>query len=116
MNIIAKSKSVKVSTRKVRLVGDAIRNKSVDEAQKILLLTHKHGSYVLAKTLQSAIANAVNNAKVSKDNLHISGLEITEGPFLKRFHAGSRGFVRPYKKRTSHIVITLSETKKEEQK
>ncbi|HET9947107.1 MAG TPA: 50S ribosomal protein L22 [Patescibacteria group bacterium] len=110
----ANASSVKVSTRKVRLVADAIRGMSVQDALDTLMLTRKHGSYVLIKTLKSAIANAVNNGKMNKDALVIAKLEVNEGPFLKRFHASTRGRIHGYKKRTSHISIVLKE--KEEKK
>lgn len=105
----AKAKSVKVSTRKVRLVADAIRNQSVKDAFKTLALAKKHGSYVLTKALQSAVANAVVQNKMQEDNLMISQLLVNEGQFLKRFRASTRGRVHGYKKRTSHITIVLKE-------
>jgi len=36
-------------------------------------------------------------------------LEVNEGPFLKRFHASTRGRIHPYKKRSSHIRVILKE-------
>ena len=119
----ATAKGTKISTRKVRLVADAIRNQSVDDAMQILSLTQKHGAYVLKKALQSAVANAVANNKMQATNLVISQLLVNEGQFLKRFHASTRGRVHGYKKRTSHITIVLKEkemktieTKAEEKK
>ncbi|MGH7246263.1 MAG: 50S ribosomal protein L22 [Candidatus Levyibacteriota bacterium] len=111
MEIVAKSQSVKISTRKVRLVADAVRHLSVAQAIAMLSLLDKRGAGPILKTLQSAIANAVNNAKLDEKNLMIASLEVNEGPFLKRFHASTRGRVHPYKKRTSHITIVLKEAK-----
>lgn len=111
MEIIAKSHSVRISTRKVRLVADTIRNKSVDQALSILTLINKRGTYSLYKTLKSAISNAINNAKLKQDLLVIKSIEIGEGPFLKRFRPSTRGRVHPYKKRSSHIRIILEERK-----
>ena len=109
------AKAVKVSTRKVRLVADAIRNQPVKDALQTLALTQKHGAYVLIKALKSAVANAVVNSKMQEDQLVISQLIVNEGQFLKRFHASTRGRVHGYKKRTSHITIVLKE-KVEEKK
>src|SRR5882762_6906066 len=105
MEITASAKSIRVSTRKVRLVADSIRNMSAKKALQTLSLVEKRGASVLIKVLKSAIANAVNNAKLVEDNLIIHRLEINEGPFLKRFHASTRGRIHPYKKRSSHIRI-----------
>jgi len=105
----AHASQVKISTRKVRLVADSIRNMNVSDAMNALQVTKKHGSYALIKALKSAMANAVNNNKMSSDNLVIASLQVNEGPFLKRFHASTRGRIHGYKKRSSHITIVLKE-------
>lgn len=109
MEIIAKTTATRISPRKVRLVADTIRRKPVKQALEALSLSDKRGSYVLLKVIKSAVANAINNVKVSTDNLMIETLEITEGPFLKRFRPSTRGRVHPYKKRSSHIKVVLKE-------
>lgn len=109
MDATAKAKSIRISTRKVRLVADAIRNMSAAKALAVLLLTKKRGASTLIPVLKSAIANAVNNNKLLEENLIISKLEVNEGAFLKRFHASTRGRAHPYKKRSSHIKIVLTE-------
>jgi len=107
MNTTAVSRSVQVSPRKVRLVADSIKKVSLKKAMHALQLTDKRASYVLLKTLKSAVANAVNNKKLREEDLFIAGIDVLEGSALKRFHPSSRGRVHPYKKRTSHIKITL---------
>jgi len=111
----ATAKSVKVSTRKVRLVADMIRNKTVKEAVKTLSLTKKHGSYVLLKAVHSATSNAIANNKTEADKLVIDQLIVNEGQFLKRYHMSTRGRVHPYKKRTTHITVILGEKPKLEE-
>lgn len=111
MKITAKAQSVKVSPRKVRLVAQVIRNKKVTEAQRQLMLLPKRGAYVLEKVLNSAIANATHNAKISVENLVVRELQVSGGPALKRFHPSTRGRVHPYKKKTSHITIILEDIK-----
>ena len=111
MNIVAESHSVRISSRKVRLVADAIRNKSVAQALNSLTLIKKRGSGVLHKTLKSAIANAINNAKLKEDSLVIKNIEVDQGPFLKRSRPSGRGRFHPYKKRSSHIKIVLTDEK-----
>jgi large subunit ribosomal protein L22 len=111
MEIVAKSSSVRVAPRKVRLVADAIRLLSADEAVKKLAVINKRGGYVLNKTLKSAIANAVNNANVKKETLFIKEINVNEGVSFKRFHPSTKGRVHPYKKRGSNITIVLEERK-----
>lgn len=109
MDVVAKANSVRVSSRKVRLVTDSIKKLSVDEALAALSVTKKRGATDLEKTLKSAVANAMNNSNLQRDNLFIKSIEITDGTAFKRYHPSTRGRIHPYKKRTSHITIVLSE-------
>ncbi len=111
MEIRAESKSVKISPRKIQLVADTIRNLSAIEALRVLAVLPKRASKALEKTLKSAIANAVHNAKVKEDGLRIKSIEVFEGVAMKRFRPSTRGRVHPYKKRSSHIKIVLEERK-----
>ena len=109
MEVRAISRSVRMSPRKVRLVADAIRALSIDEAFQLLEVTPKRSARIIAKTLQSAVANATNNAKLDKSNLVIASIMVNEAPALKRFHPSSRGRAHPYKKRGSHLSIVVKE-------
>jgi len=109
MDIIAKAKSVRISARKVRLVTDSIRKMPVDQVLNVLSVTKKRGASDLEKTLKGAISNAVNNSNLQRDNLYIKGIEISDGPAFKRYHPSTRGRIHPYKKRSTHITIVLSE-------
>ncbi len=123
MEITAFSKSVQVAPRKVRIVADVIRKQNVETALTTLSFLRKRGSTVLLKTLESAVANAVNK-NLPKEGLVIKRIDISEGPAYKRFHPSTRGRIHPYKKKTSHIRIILSskeqvkpiEVKKEKKK
>lgn len=115
MQAIARTKGVRISTRKVRLVADAIRNMPVAKAIAVLLATQKHGASVLIKTLKSAIANAVQKG-AKEDELVIVGLDVDGGPTLRRMHIGSRSHVRMYTKRSTHIRITVGDMKNENAK
>ena len=112
MEIIAQANSLRISTRKVRLVADAIRDLSVDGALSMLENTSKRGSYVLKRAVDSAVANAVTNSGLKKENLTIKAIEVTEGAFLKRFRPSTRGRVHPYKRRATNIKIILEGEKK----
>lgn len=109
MDIRARSQSVHISPRKIRLVADAVRKLKVDDALVALQLLDKRAAMPLAKTLSSAVANAVNNAKLDRQKLVVKSITVTEGQALKRFHPSTRGRVHPYKRRMSHITITLAE-------
>ena len=112
MSIIAKLRYLRISPRKVRLVADLIRGKTVEQAQYILSFTIKRTSDPLLKLLKSAIANAKNNFHLDKDNLYISKILVDEGPKNKRFLPRARGRADQIEKKSSHITITLDELKK----
>jgi len=109
MEYTAIAKNIKVSPRKVRLVADSVRDMSVANALTQLLVSKKRGAVSIKKTLESAMANAVNNSNARKDDLKIKTINITEGIKYKRYHFAGRGRTRPYVKRTSHINIILED-------
>lgn len=109
MQVITRSKDIRTSTRKIRLIADAIRNLPVQEALDALSVIEKRGASHLEKVLKSAVANAVNNSKLDKNNLKITSIDVNEGTALKRFHPSTKGRVHPYKKRSSNIRIVLEE-------
>lgn len=112
MEVIAKS-SVRVAPRKVRLVADAIRKLSLEQALNSLTAIKNRGSVSLEKTLKSAVANAINNNKLQRDVLQIKAIDVTEAPAYKRFHASTRGRAHPFKRKGSHITIILTDNKSE---
>ena len=109
--VTAHSKNIRISTRKVRLVADAIRKLSVEDALTALKLSDKRAAGPLETALKSAIANAVANTDMSRENLIISSVIVNEGQAMKRFRPSTRGRVHPYKRRASHITVTLAEKK-----
>lgn len=104
----ATSNYLRVSTRKVRLVADAVRSRSVREALNQLSLMPKRAAGFLKKTIDSAVANAKQkNAAV--DHLAIVRIDVMGGPVMKRFHAVSRGMAHSYKKRMTHVRVVISD-------
>lgn len=102
---------VRISSRKVKIVIDMIRGKSVAEAQAILEFTPKAASEVVKKILQSATANAENNLDMSRDNLFVAEVYANQGPTLKRFRPRAQGRASRIRKRTSHITVVLDQAK-----
>lgn len=99
----------RISSRKVKIVLDLIRNKPVDEALGILKATPKAASEILVKLLNSAIANAQNNHNMNEDKLYIAETYANQGPTLKRVRPRAQGRAFRILKRTSHITIVLKE-------
>ena len=102
---------VRISSRKVKIVIDLIRGKSVNEAKAILMYTPKSAAPVVEKLLDSAIANAENNLDLSRDTLMVAEVFANQGPTLKRFRPRAQGRATRIRKRTSHITIILDQAK-----
>ncbi|MBO0600848.1 50S ribosomal protein L22 [Sporosarcina sp. E16_3] len=107
----ATARTVRIASRKVRLVVDLIRGKKIGEAIAILRLTPKAASPVVEKVLKSAIANAEHNYEMNVENLFVSEVFVDEGPTMKRFRPRAQGRASAINKRTSHITLVVSEKK-----
>jgi len=116
MEVKAYLRHLRMAPRKVRLVADLIRGKSVEEAQNILNFTTKRVALPLLKLLKQAIFNAKNNFQLDEKNLYISKIIVDEGPKLKRVFPRARGHADEIQKKTSHIPLILDEIKKKPKK
>ncbi|MGL5270704.1 MAG: 50S ribosomal protein L22 [Selenomonadaceae bacterium] len=105
----AVAKYVRVAPRKVRVVMDLIRGKSIGEALAILKFTPKVGADVIEKVLKSAVANAEHNFDMNVDKLYVASAFVDQGPTLKRIHPRSRGQAFKILKRTSHVTVVVKE-------
>ena len=115
MPVTARLRYLRIAPRKVRLVADLIRGKTVEEAQTILSFTTKKAAQTLLKLLNSAIANA-KNLELDPANLCISKILVDEGPKYKRWRARARGMAAEIQKKTSHVTIVLDEITKKPKK
>ncbi|SES89737.1 50S ribosomal protein L22 [Anaerobranca gottschalkii] len=102
---------VRIAPRKVRIVLDLIRGKSVSDALAILKFTPKAASPILEKVLKSAVANAEHNYDMDVNKLYISKAFADQGPTLKRFRPRAQGRATRINKKTSHITIVVAEKK-----
>ncbi len=112
MPVTAKLRYLRIAPRKVRLVADLVRGKSIEEAQTILNFLTKKAAEPLSKLLKQGIANAKNNFQIAETNLYISKILVDEGPKYKRWRARARGRADEIQKKTSHVILVLDEIKK----
>ena len=106
----AKIRFVRISARKVKLVIDLIRGKSVEEAYNILRCTNKSASKPVRKLVQSAYSNAVNqwgSFDLSTEGVLVKTIRVDQGPTQKRWRPRAMGRASPILKRTSHISVEL---------
>jgi large subunit ribosomal protein L22 len=111
---LAKSRFVRVSPQKARLVIDLIRGRRAEDALQTLRFTKKRVAKDIEKTLRSAIANAERKAddageSLDVDELYVTSCCVNEGPRWKRMRPAPMGRGFRYQKRTSHIVVEVAE-------
>lgn len=99
------------STRKLRLVADAVRGMNVEKALNQLQFTKNGGAEDVAKVIKSAAANVrdkfQDDAAENKD-LFIKTIFIDEGVTLKRIQPAPQGRAHPIRKRASHITVIVA--------
>ncbi|MDI9589590.1 MAG: 50S ribosomal protein L22 [Acidobacteriota bacterium] len=107
----ATAKYVRMAPRKVRMVVDQIRNKSVEQALETLQFSTRSAAEPVAKVVRSAVANAENNNSLRSENLVIAAAYVDEGPTLKRIRPRAKGSASRINKRTSHITVIVAPRK-----
>ncbi len=100
---------VRISPRKVGILCDLIRGKTVKQAEAILSTTSKAASEPLLKLVKSAAANAENNHGMDPEKLYVAFALADPGPIIKRFMPRAQGRAYRINKRTSHITVVLKE-------
>ena|SRR3989344_942991 len=94
--------------RKVRLVADLIRGKSVPAAREALTYLPKKSSPAITKLLDSAVANARSGGRLAED-LFVKTVTVNKGSVMKRSRPFARGRSGIIHKEMSSIFIELGE-------
>lgn len=111
MEVKSLTKFARMSDKKVREIAREVQGLNAAEALEILKLVPRKSARLVAKTLASAIANAENNNGLSAANMKIKSAVVNQGIAFSRFRPVARGSAHPIRKRTSHILIILSDEK-----
>lgn len=109
MQVAATLKYARISPQKCRLMADAIRGKSVDEALRTLAFTPRKSARIVKKVLESAIANAEHNHGADIDELKVATVEVNEAPSFRRYRPRAKGRAGRIIKRNSHITIAVGD-------
>ena len=94
------------SPRKVRLVADLIRGKSIAQAKAALMFLPKKSSPAIEKLLNSAISNALQVGQ-TPENLFVKTIQVNKGIAMRRFMPKARGRAARYQKVMSHVSLEL---------
>jgi len=109
MQVHAIMKNVPMSAQKMREMVRQIQGLPAMQAQAVLKVVPRKSARFVAKTLDSAIANAENNNKVKPETLRVKEAVAGTATSLKRFTPKARGSAGPIIKRRCHIKITVSD-------
>lgn len=121
MEAIAKTRHLKGSPRKARLVIDLIRGRNVSQALNILKFTDKRAAEPIEKTLRSAIANATylaeqQNIAIDPDDLFVKTCFVDMGAHKnrRRMRPAPQGRAFREQRHYCHITILVSSDKSAE--
>jgi large subunit ribosomal protein L22 len=96
------------SPRKVRLVVNAVKGKSLLAADIALSYMPKRAAGPIQKLIKSAAANAALQG-ADTEKLVIKNVEVNKGLVMKRYMPRAMGVAKPVRHRLSHIAVTLGE-------
>lgn len=105
----AHARNLRISPRKLRLVTNMVKNMRVGDALVQLQFTNKKGAPMIAKLLQSAVANAEHNFSLNRDGLVIKSITCDMGPVLQRAFPRARGSAFVIRRKMSHVNVILEE-------
>lgn len=109
MQVRAIAKNIGISPRKMRLVTDAVKGKSVTEALAILQFVPNAAAKPASKVIASAAANAENNYNLDPDDLYVLNIVADDAFRLKRIRARSRGQASRIIRRYCHVTVIVSD-------
>lgn len=111
MEAQAINRYISTSPRKMRLVIDLIRGKSVDAALHILHFSPKHASKVAEKVLRSAVSNLQNKdegGRLEPEDIIVKRAFVDGGLVMKRISPAPMGRAFRIRKRSNHVTIVVA--------
>ena len=116
MRVVATAKSVRITSRKARVVADSVVGLPVAEALALLSFTPRHAAREVAKVIKSAAANAEHNYNLETSSLRVERIDVDQAGIIKRYIAKPRGMAGSLFKRMSHLRCYVSDEEPEPEK
>jgi large subunit ribosomal protein L22 len=113
VKVIATAKSVRITSRKARLVADSVIGLPVAEALAVLSFTPRHAAKEVAKVIKSAAANAEHNYNLDASSLRVERIDVDQAGIMKRFIPKPRGMAGSLFKRMSHLRCYVTDEEPE---
>ena len=99
--------AVRIAPKKAAILAKMICGKSVPDAVHLLEHVNKKAARIMEQLLRSAMANASHNEKQDPQMMIVKTVVVNKASVLHRGVPMARGRVRPIKKFSSHIEMTL---------
>jgi large subunit ribosomal protein L22 len=96
------------SPRKVRLVTDMVKGKTVEAALDALAFFPKRAADPIRKLIQSAAANAKQHGVEEPMKLTVKNVEVNSSGMITRFRARAMGRAATIRHRKSRVAVTLA--------
>ncbi|MGE0785609.1 MAG: 50S ribosomal protein L22 [Sandaracinaceae bacterium] len=112
MEAIAKARFQRIAVRKARMVLNMVRGQKVAEALDQLRFTRKSAAPIVAKIIDSAIANAQQKETgVDLDSLYVKACWADKAPdqHMRRWRPRAQGRATRIVKGMSHITVVLDD-------
>jgi len=109
VRVSATAKYVRGSTRKTRLITEAIKGMPAEQAAAKLSFMPQDAARDVLAVLKSAMANAENNLNRSADELVIADAIANGGPMIKRWRPRAQGRAFPIHKPMTHITVVVAD-------
>jgi large subunit ribosomal protein L22 len=105
------TRGITMSPRKMRVVANLVRDKSVEEAVGMLELMPKKAAQIIARAVKAAAANAevISGGDVSVEDIRIKIIAVDGGTIAKRWMPRSMGRANRINHRTSHLTVVVTD-------
>ncbi len=114
MDITVKLNKYRMSPKKIRPILHVIKGKSALKAAELTKFVNKGCAIDLHKLIKNGISIA-QDREMNVDNLVIKNARCDQDQTLKRHRFGSRGRVYKIRKRSSNIIMVVSDNQTEKQ-
>ncbi len=109
MQVRAIARDIGIPPRKMRLVTDAVKGLTVNEALAYLQFIPNAGAKPVSKVVASAAANAENNYNLNPDDLYILNIVTDDSFRVKRIKARPHGRPARILRRFCHVTVIVSD-------
>ena len=103
-------KNIRITPRKMGVIADEVRGKSVAAAINYLALSpRRRVAGLISGAIKSAVANAEQKGTMDIDKLVVTRILVGKGTTLKRFKPRAKGSASRILKYSSHLSVFVAE-------